>query len=277
MSIFDPMPGIDSLQQESAPFVLLGKGSLLPEKPDSSALINMKSSLEQSLDWGSGLQLHEVKKGNDVWMFVLLTLLVGTVAVLRLGYHNKFRQLTDAFISARYMKQLMREELVLSHPFSITFLLNYAFSGGLLIFWALHFFSISWLNLPDFLEFLIISGALFLFLLIKSIIHLITQFIIGEDGGLTENRYALLLFPEITGILLLPFAILASFGPDYLFVPSLLIAGSLFLMIYLYRIGRGILAGLNAGSGVVFIFLYLCALEILPLIVTIKVLVSKIG
>ncbi|HRD37167.1 MAG TPA: DUF4271 domain-containing protein, partial [Bacteroidia bacterium] len=75
------------------------------------------------------------------------------------------------------------------------------------------------------------------------------------------------------GVILLPVMIiaeLAPINPVWLVFPSLL-----FIVLgYMFRLYRGFLfSGIEQGMGVFQLFVYLCTLEILPLLVLIKFLV----
>jgi hypothetical protein len=240
-------------------------------------LLEAKQYLEKKLDWGSGFTLKPVDRVEGRWMFGLLLTLIVVFTILRVGYHNKYRQLQAAFLSTRYMKQVVREEMALRHPFSISLLLIFGLATGLLLFHADRIFHFSPLPFHGILLFFIFSGIVIGSILLKAFLTLIVQFLLAEDGGMVENRYNLLLFNQLTGIALLPFAVLVSFGPNWLILPVLGLSGFIIGGTYLFRLVRSFSTSLNYGTPLVYVFLYLCALEILPLIVAIRVLISEIG
>lgn len=271
------MPENDSLSHvasDSSSFVLQ-----FPrwEKLSRDSALQLRESISKEFDWGSGLHLHKIDRSQGHWLFAVLMLLLVVFTFLRVFYNNKYRQLIHAFVSSRQMKQVVREELALTHPFSIILLIHFALVTGLLLFWIDSLLPGKLLPFKGFLLFLAYSGIVLAVLAGKALLSKIAQFLIGEDGGMTENRYNMILFPELAGILMLPLVILASFGPESFFNFSLFTAAILLFITYLFRLIRGVVVALHAGSGVIYIFLYLCALEILPLIVMIRVLASEIG
>lgn len=247
------------------------------EKLSHAKAMELRSSISEELDWGSGFLLMPVEKSDHNWLFLVLFSLVTVFAFFRVAYHNKYRQLIEAFVSSRYMKQVVREELVLSHPFSIVLLLQFSLVTGLLLYWTDYLIPGTILPYHGWLLYLIYSGLTLSLIIIKALISKIIQFLIGEDGGMTENRYSLVLFMEVAGILLLPLAVLASFGPPSFLLFSLITGAIILGGIYLFRLFRGITVGLSSGTSVVYIFLYLCALEIIPLIVLVRALTSEVG
>lgn len=117
---------------------------------------------------------------------------------------------------------------------------------------------------------------IFLVLLVYTV-KFIVLFLIGfitENGNLVQE-YILnsFIINQSVGIVLLPVMILAeltSLNPVWLVFPSLL-----FIVLgYSWRLYRGLLfSGVNRGIGILQLFVYLCTLEILPLLVLIKFLV----
>jgi hypothetical protein len=103
------------------------------------------------------------------------------------------------------------------------------------------------------------------------------EFLTDTDHGQRENRYTWVLFHQLAGMILLPFAAIMLFGKVFWVLPAIILALATLIIFLIFRIGKGYI--LASGNKVYFlhIFLYLCALEIIPLIVLIKVLVTLIG
>jgi hypothetical protein len=91
----------------------------------------------------------------------------------------------------------------------------------------------------------------------------------------TEYNYNVLLFNKILGLLLFPITTLLAFAHS---IPSnwLIFAGfGLWGIMLIYRIIRGIIIGVvEPGVSVYYLFVYLCTLEILPIVVLLKVFVG---
>lgn len=220
---------------------------------------------------------NAIERSETYWQFGLFFLLLVLVAVARLTYPYKFRQLWESFFASRYMKQVVREEMVLAHPFSFLLLLNFSLVLSLLGYLLLPLLDL-YLPLPGgLLLFGICAGAILGYLFLKTMLLKVVQFIIGEDGGQTENRYTFLLFTQVSGLVLLPALIFTTFGPEAWRMSALYASLGLFVLIYAYRLGRGLFVGRAAGSSIFHLFLYLCTLEIIPLIIAVKVLMSESG
>lgn len=239
-----------------------------PVTKDQLSVIKEKMSV--GFQWGSSLHPDKIDQSESVLVFSVLMLLLITFVVFRIVYSNRFSQLAETFISPRYMRQALREELSLTHPFTLVMLLQYAVCAGLLIYRFNIRIPAHVYPVDGIVQASIFSGIIFGLIIVRAILYRFIQFLIGEDGGLTENRYSMILFTEVTGILILPFTILAWFGPRDYIIPLIVFCGAIGLIIYIFRIIRGFLGGLNSGTAGVYIFLYFCALEILPLIVLVR-------
>ena len=222
------------------------------------------------------ISLEKIDRSEQYWPFLVIFSILCLFAFVRISYHNKYKNLIAAFLNARYMKQLLREELVLSHPFSILLLLQFVIVVSFLLFSWIEFLSVETFY-SGWRLFVVLAVVVLALLLAKTFATIIIQFITGEDAGQTENRYNLLLFNQLCGIMLLPVAVVVQLGPDSLFRPSLFTGTFIITGVYMYRLFRSFLVGVTSGNTSFHLFLYLCTLEIIPLIVLIRLLVTKIG
>jgi hypothetical protein len=96
------------------------------------------------------------------------------------------------------------------------------------------------------------------------------------EGAVNEYIFNIFLHHKAIGIFLFPVTIALAFikdiPPHYLVVTG----WSIIAVVLVYRTLRGMLGGIQtAGISKYYLFLYLCTLEILPLIVIIKVFISQ--
>ena len=254
--------------------------TILPkiEKVDPrEAAKKLENYFEGKLVWSDHSMGVRIDRSTSYWQFSILLSVLILFVIVRIGYINRYRQLLEAFFSIRYMKQVIREELALSHPFSLFLLFNFSICTGLLVYFLLNHFGITLFNFSGFSLFIGLSASILVLLFIKTMVLDLIQFLLGEDGGQTENRYTFLIFYQVLGIAFLPIVVLASFGPENLHFPIIIFGLFLLGLIYVIRLGRSVFVGFNNGTSVFYLFLYLCALELAPLIVWIKMLIREIG
>ncbi|MCB0476522.1 MAG: DUF4271 domain-containing protein [Crocinitomicaceae bacterium] len=128
----------------------------------------------------------------------------------------------------------------------------------------------------DYLILLVCLLAPWLYFVVKYIVIKIFAFLTDTEQGFFEYLINYKVFYQAQGILLLPFTIaliFSSFEQQYYLA---LIAISVFVLIGVIRTVLSFLYAIRYGFSVLYIFLYLCTLEILPLVVIFKLFNDRI-
>ena len=121
---------------------------------------------------------------------------------------------------------------------------------------------------------LVIFGILVGGALVKWFFMWFISFISENRSGILEHSMNHLIYYQVLGLILTPILIFSHFFPSeiyrYFVVGCLIITGLVILYRELQSIGRAI----KARIGVLYIILYLCTLEILPLVLLIFAFVN---
>lgn len=209
------------------------------------------------------------------WPAVVLFLILSLVVVLKVTAPNKTLRVLNAAYSLQVARQIEREDYApfkrVSVLLSIIFVLTVAF-----LFYKLNQFYGFVLEKHDSLfQYTFFVLVIIIIYTIKFITISLISFFTQTDHMINEYVNSTLIINQSAGLLLLPVMILAQLSP--LQPLWLVLPGTLFLiMTYFLRLFRGfVFAGIDNGVGILQLFVYLCALEILPLLVVIKFLVVK--
>lgn len=200
--------------------------------------------------------------GSD-WIAGLLLLAVGVLAWVNMVSHRQWVVLARSFGAMRLGRHRMREELDVRDRaltgLAIMSTMVIALFGYQL---ALYHGLIS----PG------IGGFLWAFLAVAAVFLLQMGLVQGvrllpvRDGGLTEYLYTIVVFHVVLGLLLLPVVTVMSFPAQVAWREWAWVAGlALVVGTLLFRWVRAVVVGVGNGAPLRYIFLYLCALEILPL------------
>ena len=214
---------------------------------------------------------------ENIWQFTFLLSTLLLLAILKSSFGNRMNQFLGAILATRQLRQLMREEGFLYHPFSILLLVNSGIIYALIVYKIANYFHWYPAEGTGINFFLIILSASLLILFFKVMILRFMEFLTDTDLGQRENRYTWVMFHQIGGIILLPIAAIMLFGKTYWVIPGIIFTLTILIIFLIFRIGKGFL---QAGQGKVYflhLFIYLCALELIPLIVLLKVLVTQIN
>jgi hypothetical protein len=216
------------------------------------------------------------KVEKSYWpVFVLLFSFI-LLVYLRVNSSRRFFQIIRAFFSLSYTRQLVREEYRLNKGTSIALILLFIITASIFLYKLNSYYGFFEFSIPGFPAFLVICGAILFVYSLKLLINRLLSFLVDETERLDEYIFNVFMMNKAIGFFLFPVVIALQYikmDTHYLLVGGLMIA----VFFYAIRIFRGFVIG-YAGKGIsVFhLFLYLCTLEILPLVVLIKLLVSKI-
>ena len=197
--------------------------------------------------------------------FIILTFNLLLIALLKAFYQKFTKQLFLSVFAQRYANQYLKEENVFTER--VTFLVTTIMLINISLFLAKTIFGIN-LSLPDFLNVFIFTA---IFFFSKTIIIRLLGHVFMLKSLAKLGVYFSFLFDRVMGIILFPIVVFMFFSPinsSPILVTFSVVIIALFLAVkifWLWKIGiRGF------GLSRYYLFLYLCTLEILPLLVFTK-------
>lgn len=206
---------------------------------------------------------------SDLFFYLLLFCLVlGTIVFF--VKHKRISQLFKAFYLPYFTNQLSREGLIQREFFSFPLLMVYYISLSMFVAQGLHFFYQMEMNFYFVLKILGVAVVLFLF---RSLLISLIKIAFKTPHETAEYNTNNFLFSIITGIFLTPLVFIIQYmnapGAKILFYSVLFFT----VLLFLYRLVRSFLIGLsNEGQRLYYFILYLCTIEILPLVICVKLL-----
>jgi hypothetical protein len=217
---------------------------------------------------------HPFVKFQPDWILGLLLLCFILLAWVQVFYRWRFRQILVAPFSRRFLSQLVRDGDLFSERISL--------AAGFIYFIcvALFFYQLSELVFhkepQKYIQGLELFALICIFLLgfwiFKVTLIWFLSFIFRTGQTSREYLLNILIINISTGILLLPFLVFDVYLKCAAFLWICLI---IFILLFVFRLIRGFLIGISITKfSYVFLFVYLCTLEILPLIVLLKVVLK---
>lgn len=204
--------------------------------------------------------------------WVLLTVLLVFTSVFRIS-RDRISKMYNSFLNENFMRQTHRMN---QGRFSIIYLILYAFAFvnlGIFTFLSLQSFDIS---IPSTFQFLLLLiGLVALILLIKHTLLSMVGYVFPFDKEISLYSFTIMVFWTLIGIFLLPINIIIAYAPAI--VGKFVIYGAVgaIIAIYLFRAIRGFSIGSKyLMSNTFHFFLYLCTVEILPVVVLLKLIQS---
>lgn len=210
-------------------------------------------------------------KSGDTRLVVLIFVLVMLI-ILSLAVSLDKKRSSDLFksiINSNNLKSLYRESDAWTNGQSIIFYLSFFLIGAFLLWIIFLKVGISDLHL------LWIGLALLLCYTVRHIVmwSIATIYPIGIEIG--QYNYSVMLHNIVLGILLLPLVLAIEFVPGISIRTFIYAALALFFMLYLSRQAKGVFSCISMrGFNLLYFFIYLCAVEIAPVMVLYKVIVG---
>lgn len=216
-------------------------------------------------------ELRTVPNLYEYWMLIPYMLMLVNLAYMRMAYGRRLERLFSGMIRLQILRQIMREELVFSHRVSVLLFLNFAMVLGMILFGAIKYYHWEFLALAGWELYLALVGIIAGIYLFKLIFNTFLRKILRDKGLIKEYLFNVFLINKAIGVVLMPFAIAISFinltHLHFLFIAI----GVLYLLFIFFRVFQGIAMSLSYAVSRIYIILYLCTLEILPLMIVWKV------
>ncbi len=208
----------------------------------------------------------------NLWMTILL---VTTLTVLVNIYKSTLAKVYRSFLNDNFLKMVHRDYGPVT---MIPYLVLYTFSLiliGIFLFVVLNFYKISFFSTP-LLTLLSCVGSIIAIFMVKHFVLQIIGSIFPISKEIKQYSFTIIIFGIITGLFLLPAILLISYAPPNLTSTVIYGAIALIALLYLYRILRSLFIAIKYISLHKFhFFVYLCTIEIAPLLVLMKLIIGR--
>ncbi|MCD6068858.1 MAG: hypothetical protein K0S33_3684 [Bacteroidetes bacterium] len=217
-----------------------------------------------------------IKKTGMVWPVFVFTLSFILLVTIRVTSARRFFVLLKAYFSLAAARQLMREDYKLNKASSVLFSIVFVLHFSYFLLKINQFYGYIHYSFNDLFFFLLTALCVLSVYFFKIVAARLLARLMLAANETDEYIFNIFISTNAIGLFLFPVVICleyANLPAHYLLMAGLFVL----LLFYVIRLLKGIVIAYVSGRFSVFhLFLYLCALEILPLIVVIKLLVSKI-
>jgi hypothetical protein len=257
-----------------------------PTKADSSMTLNspangiqsdstapVKSMFEGHLLKPDGFQYKPIVAQNADWFSISLFVLLAWFTWTRVVYNKIVGQLLGAVININATNQIVRDENILVQRASVMLSLMYYFAFAMFAFQAMEIFGIdsAWLG-SGFVRFLFILLAIALAYSLKTVLLKLLGYVFDIERPATSYIFNLTLINNATGVALIPIVFLMTYMDDWWVNPVFYLGLGVLIISFIYRQIRAFRIWTTM-QGVPFFYfiLYICTLEISPLLILFKV------
>jgi hypothetical protein len=222
-------------------------------------------------DIGLVLPSQQVTQAQQDWFTIVIFIAIALFASVRHAFGNYLANLFQSLLNYSTASRMYRERNVSLSQGEIRLEIFSYFVFGLFFYQAAYHFNLD-LPFTGFLKYLFSLALVASFLLIKKFIYLITGFIIENSQETGEFIYNINNHIRVMGILALPIVALIAWAPVTTPFPLFITGLTIMSFLYLILLWRGMIIFLKKQFSIFYLFLYLCTLEILPLLLALKLI-----
>ena len=209
---------------------------------------------------------------STYWQGVILFVIFSIYVLIRVSEPRKILKVFTSVFSLQESKQLFREEFKLTKRLSILLGIGFILVVAFLIQFTNQYFGLILHDCSHLQQYGFFVMVVSLVYLVKFFANYVLAFISSNNELSREYLFNVLVFAQTIGIVIFPLIICLQFTKypaEWFLYPALIICAGF----YGLRMFRGFIISTTEQSiGILYIFLYLCALEILPMLVLIKFL-----
>lgn len=209
---------------------------------------------------------------KDQVFYVLIGLLF-VLGMIRILFSKYFNDLFRIFFQTTFRQKSIREQLLQNKMASLLLNIFFAFSGGLFLYFVANYKG--WLHPDGFIRKAALCVALVATVYsIKYIGLRISGWLFGMREVTETYLFIVFLINKVVGVLLLPATMILALGYTTLQPVLLVVSVIVLIILYLYRYLIALpLVRNNSGLTGFHFFIYLCAFEVVPVLLIYKLLI----
>ncbi len=253
------------------------KDSILNINQDSILQLKNYNTNDVSIFTDHGLKvIHNAPVFNTnynyYWPSIILFIALSIYVLVRISEPKKILKIFISVFSFKESKQSYREDFKLTKRLSFLLLVGFVLVVSFLIYLTNNYYGKILQKQSSLNQFLFFAAIIICVYCIKFLTNYVVAFISSNNDLGKEYTYTILAFCQTTGIILFPLVVCIQFTRypvQWFLFPVLLVLA----ILYSLRLIKSLIVySAQQNIGIVYIILYLCALEILPLLVLIKFL-----
>jgi hypothetical protein len=212
------------------------------------------------MEWIDKVQVHQ-----PAWIFLSLFLLLGVFAWIRAYYGNILVQTLQASANFQVASRIFMDNSLLQKQLDNLLDGFYIFSTGFMLYLVENRFGLYPYSIEGLPLYLLNLAVLAGILLTRIILLNFAGFLFNRTRLFREYLYNTFIFNKLLGVSLLPMLLFTTFTTGVIQEVFIWLTISVTVTVIVMRLTRGIIFSLRKGVSLFYMFLYLCALEIVPL------------
>ena len=227
-------------------------------------------TLKQTPDNYYGFDGKVLIKNYTDWLPLVILFSLYIFSFIKVVYNKYIVQVLYSLINYQAAVRLLRDRNVLFRNMAVVLNFVFTINAGLFVYFLIDYFKLGQLYSNSLLCFLLYSFLIFIFFNLKFIICKIVGYVFSVNDIFEEYTHNEKLSNKNIGLLLFPVIILIPYVPTFM-KPVILYAGLAIIIVLLaFRAFRAFQIIIRREVSSFYLILYLCTIEILPLIIMVK-------
>ena len=262
--------------QPEFPIVLIDTDAVLKELNFSK--LSYDSLFTASSNAGEQVLESEIQvRKRDVLLPVLLLIMLVYVTWLRYVFSKELSENFTVILNSNLGQQIYRDREFSANIFKLLTFVNFTLTAGIFVFLLAKYFNISMPFENAIYNILASIGLIIILYILKGLWYAMISATFKIGPQISFFRFNAQVIYHLLGIALLPFVILAAFAEPPVSNWSLFGGGFVILFALLLRLLKGIAAlGTFDRFHIVYFLLYICALEIAPMLIAVKLFSMRV-
>jgi hypothetical protein len=210
------------------------------------------------------------------WFLGLFLLLAFLFIWIRMFYGKYFSILAGALGSSQMSTKLFRERNVLVRRVSIVLDFIYLVILSMFTFEVLRHYNLFDSRLGVFNQFMLILNIVMIYSLLRVALLRMTGNLFLKRSLFLEYIHSTFVVNKSTGLFLLPVVVAGHYFPQTLVSPVMVLGLFLLVVAFIWKTIRGYQIIKRKDIAIFYLILYLCTLEILPLLIGYKFIITLI-
>ncbi len=213
--------------------------------------------------------------GTD-WIFWFIILSLAILSWLRISFGKIISITLEASVSYQAASRILRERNSLSLRVSLALNLLFAFNAGIFLYQIGAYYGFLPSGISGYWIALLGFVGISLVYLTKEFMYRLLGLVADISNPISEYINIISINNKVLGMVIFPIIIGAQYAKTEAFPKEwmLFVGMGLFAMFYLVRIIRGIIISLRHSASFFYTFLYLCTLEIAPMLLMYTIVTS---
>ncbi|MBN1598446.1 MAG: DUF4271 domain-containing protein [Bacteroidales bacterium] len=214
---------------------------------------------------------HHYQRLQFNWTLIIGFLSVSILLSLKALYNKFIIQVINTLVNYQLADKLFREKNIVIRRAFFLLNINFQIVFSLFILLILKYFAVS-ITKSSWTDYLIINVAVFVVLITRIVFLYILGYIFESIKVVSEYLHNTFLINKNLGLILLPLLFITIYTSSNISKIALIIALVVVILATVFKIIRGFQIIVKNGFLLFYSFLYLCTLELLPLVIGSKLI-----